>query len=209
MKKHYFFFLCAFMFQGCSSLAFHEEHYASRYSQFGYGYKPQSSDNTDMMSKRSSAKIIRKYADRISFNLRDQINIATIPSIAITSFVDLDDNLKNTHALGNKLGEALIMSFIKAGFNVVELNLSEDIIINDHGSFALKRNLGKKLSTPFIVTGIINYDEAGVTINTRLVQRSDASIVAAHSLFMPYSIVKSTFPHVEGADLIINGVKTF
>jgi|TARA_B110000240_G_scaffold161420_1_gene180536 TolB-like protein len=205
MKKYSLLFLFTFVFQGCSSLAFHEEHYASRYSQFGYGYKPQASDHTDTINERSSAKIIKKYADRISFNLRDQINIETIPSVAITSFVDLDDNLKQTHALGNKLAEALIISFKKAGFNVVELNMSEDIKINDSGSFAFKRHLNKKIPTPFIVSGIINYDQAGVTINTRLMQISDAAIVAAHSLFMPYSIVKSTFPHVDGTDLIIKG----
>jgi len=205
MNKHYLLILFIFVLQGCSSLQFHEEHYASRYSQFGYGFKPKESQSEGTEPMFSSSKIIKKYADRIAFDLREQVDITLIPAVSIASFVDLDDNLTHTHALGNKLAEALIVSFKEAGFYVIELNLANDIEINNSGSFIFKRNQKNTNFPPFIVSAIMNYDQSGININSRLIQTKDAAVFAAHSMYMPYAVVKSTFPNVEGTDLIIKG----
>jgi len=190
------------LIQGCTSMPFHDDHYASRFSKYGYGFKPKSNEiNTTEIKVNSRA--IKKYADRIAFDLAEQVHNYNIPSISVASYVDLDDNLKSSSALGNKLAEALIISLKSRGFKVVELNLASHLTVTDAGNLIFDRLEPKIVTTPFIVSGIINYTQSGVNINSRFIQTNNSNIIAAQSISIPNFVVKSTFPQVDGTDLII------
>lgn len=190
--------------QGCSSSAFHSDHYPSRFSQYGYGYEfKQNPLNAEGGDTTTSSKMLKKYADRIAMALLKQIDINNISQVGVASFVDMDDNLKSAHALGNKLTEALIVSLHEVGFNIVELNLSDNIEITDRGNFIFDRKHQYKQNVPFMVAGIINYTQSGININSRLMQTDTANILAVNSVFMPNFVLKSAFPTVDGSNLII------
>ncbi|SFC25508.1 FlgO family outer membrane protein [Pseudoalteromonas denitrificans] len=205
MKRYCFSGFLIFIILGCSSMQYHDEHYASRFSQYGYGYKPNSLENTEIKETSSSYKLLKKYADRIAFELASQVDISTISGVSVTSYVDLDDNLNNTHAFGNKLAEILIISLHQAGFKLLEPNLNTHIKTTEYGSFIFKRQSHSISANTFVVSGIINYSKSGININSRLMKMSNANILAANSLSMPYFVMKSAFPTVAGNDLIIKG----
>ncbi|MFT6735422.1 MAG: TolB-like protein [Polaribacter sp.] len=196
--------LLTLVMQGCSSSGFHSDHYPSRFSQYGYGYEfKQNPLNAESINTTTSSKMLKKYADRIAMSLLEQVDINNISQMGVASFVDMDDNLKSAHALGNKLAEALIISLHEVGFNIIELNLSNNTEITDKGNFIFDRRQQNKQNLPFMVAGIINYTQSGININSRLVQTDTANILAANSLFMPNFVLKSAFPTVDGSNLVI------
>jgi len=197
--------LLTFTLLGCSSMQYHDEHYASRFSQYGYGYKPKPAESSHLSKESPSYKMLKKYADRIAFELANQVDVKTLSEVTVASYVDLDDNLNNTHAFGNKLAEILIISLHQAGFKLLESNLNSHIQTTKQGSFIFKRDQNNAEKGALVVSGIINYHQSGININSRLMKLSNANILAANSLTMPYFVMKSTFPVVVGNDLLIKG----
>jgi TolB-like protein len=195
--------LCVFL-QGCSSNMFHSDHYSSRFSQYGYGYVPI---EDPMMQKLgtsvTSVKILEKYATRIANELAKQVNVDEMSQVGVASFVDLDDNLQSSHALGNKLAEALIIALHEVGFSITEINLTGGIKVTDSGNFIFSRIEQSQKFSPLMVSGIISYTQYGININSRLIQTNNSDILAANSLFMPNFLYTKAFPSVEGTDLII------
>lgn len=191
------------LLQGCSSNMFHSDHYPSRFSEYGYGYEPKQNILSEQPSNANSFKILKKYADRIANELSFQVEVESIVQLGVASFVELDDNLTSSNALGNKLAETLIISLREVGFSVKELNLSTAIEINEKGNFIFDRTHQSQQLAPYMVSGIINYTQTGATINSRLIQTKNAQILAVNSLFLPNFMLKNEFPLVEGSNLFI------
>ncbi|MCJ8294164.1 MAG: FlgO family outer membrane protein [Colwellia sp.] len=189
---------------GCSSMQYHPEHYAGRFSKYGYGYSPKDSIPAPQSQKNNVVpSVIKKYTDRIAFELSKQIKVSELTGVAVASYVDLDDNLTSSNALGNKLAEALIMSLHEFGFNLIELNLSEGIESNQQGTFVFDREQHNDTQPSFVIAGIISYQKNSVTLNTRLMNTSDSTILATNALSMPNFIMAGAYPTVEGANLLI------
>lgn len=189
---------------GCAAPNYHSEHYASRFKQYGYGYTPEQSTDLKAENKNVNSQILKKYTNRIAFELAQQVNIKQLPSVVVASFVDLDDSLTNTHALGNKIAEDLVISLQERGYQVVDVNVSKQVILTPQGNFVFNRE-ESKLPAQFVISGIVNYSPTGANINTRLVDTKSGTILAAYSITMPTFVIEHAFPILEGQNLIIKG----
>ncbi|MDC2891150.1 FlgO family outer membrane protein [Psychrosphaera sp. 1_MG-2023] len=189
---------------GCAAPNYHAEHYANRFKQYGYGFTPDVSMEMGTDNKNLNAKILKKYADRIAFELSQQVDINKLSSVSVASFVDLDDNLTNTHPLGNKIAEDLLVSLQETGYRVVDFNVSEQLALSPQGSFIFNRN-NNLITTQYVISGIINYSPNGANINARLVSTKSGAILAAYTLSMPAFVLENAFPTVEGQDIVIRG----
>jgi len=188
---------------GCSAPDFHAEHYSSRFKQYGYGFTPEQPDAKHTNDKKLNPKILKKYTDRIVYELSLQVDKQSLPIVAVASFVDLDDNLVNTHPLGNKLAEDLLISLQEAGFRATDLNVAPELTLTAGGSFIFSRNTSGQFRVPFVLSGIINYTPNGANINARLVATATGTILAAYTLALPNFVIHNAFPTIEGQDLII------
>ena len=190
---------------GCSAPDFHAEHYANRFKQYGYGYTPEQTESSDESDSSLHGKILKKYADRIAYEIALQVDQASFPLIAVASFVDLDDSLANTHPLGNKLAEDLQLSMQEEGFRVADLQVAKNLNMTPQGNFIFKRHTEHTVRLPFILSGIINYTPNGANVNVRLVATQSGAILAAYTLTIPNFVIENAFPHIEGQDIVIKG----
>lgn len=191
------------LLQGCAGGMFHSDHYPSRFSQYGYGYKPKINPLDQELVSDKTYKILKKYADRIATELSTQVLPSEITQLSVASFVDFDDNLQSSNALGNKLAETLTISLSEKGYNLQELNLAKNITSNERGNFVFERSHQNQDPTPYIVSGVISYTDSGAIVNSRLIETTSAKILAVNSLFLPNFVLAKEFPMVEGSDLII------
>lgn len=189
---------------GCSAPNYHAEHNSNRFKQYGYGFTPEQAQPMPVDNKHLNAKILKKYADRIAYELAQQVDLKKLPAVAVASFVDLDDNLTNTHPLGNKLAEDLIVSLQEQGYRVVDINVKDKMVVKPQGNFVFARPNGV-IRAPYVISGIINYSASGANINARLIATQSGAIIAAYTLSMPAFVMEHAFPTVEGQDLVIRG----
>jgi len=203
MKLRYLFLSLIAGLGGCSTPDFHAEHYSNRFKQYGYGFTPEHSETKHTNDKKLNPKILKKYSDRIVYELSQQVDKQSLPIVAVASFVDLDDNLVNTHPLGNKLAEDILISLQEAGFRATDLYVATKMSITAQGSFVFSRNTSGEVQVPFVVSGIINYTPNGANINARLVATATGTILAAYTLSIPNFVINNAFPTVEGQDLLI------
>jgi TolB-like protein len=125
---------------------------------------------------------LRDYADSIAMKFFEQF--VPTSGVTVTSFVNYDATLNNTHALGNQLSEALKTSLTHVGYPIVEANLAEQIEITEKGNFVLTRELE---NTPyeFVVVGTLIHRKHGIDIDTRLLEAKSRKTYAAASLTIP------------------------
>lgn len=196
-------FVATLLMTGCTNPNFDAEHYSSRFKQYGYAYVPTNTQVKHKHNGKLDPKILKKYTDRIAFEIAKQVDVASLPAVAVTSFVDLDNNLTNTHPLGNKLAEDLNVSLKEQGYLVIDLNISDNVNITKDGSFVFDRQALKEIRLPYVLTGVLTYTPNGVNINSRLIAVSTSTIIAAYTLSMPTYVVENAFPLVEGQDLLL------
>ncbi|GHB63085.1 hypothetical protein GCM10008107_10230 [Psychrosphaera saromensis] len=191
---------------GCVAAGYHNEHNAGRFKQFGYGFITEDEAEHANVNLIDS-KILKAYADRLAFEMTKQVNPDKLGLMTVTSFVELDDNLNNTNPLGNQLSDTLLISLKEVGFFVEDLYTASDVQITDKGAFVFSRTIDKlrKLESEYILSGVINYTPNSVNINARVINIKQSEIVAAHSFSIPNYIVRSSYPIVDGVDIIIKG----
>lgn len=189
----------------CSVPNFHQEQYQNRFKQYGYGHVPKVNVSASSDAVQVNPALLKKYADRIAFEIAQQIEPTSIPYIAIASLVDLDDSLTNTHPFGNKLAEELLLASQQQGFQVLDYNVSPLVTMTQSGTFVFQRPNNQQMQLPYVLTGIISYTTQGININARLIATQTGNVIAAHSQVMPNFVFKQAFPHVEGQDIVIHG----
>lgn len=195
--------LISLLVSACSTGSYHQEHYSGRFKQFGYGFEPENSHNQHDKSNKLSPQILQKYAARIVHELGKQIDLSTVPELAIASYVEFDDNLTNTNPLGNKLVEDLMLSLREKGVRIKDINALPAIAVTPEGNFIFSRNYNQTVYSPFILSGTFVYTPNGVKVNSRLLSAHDSTIVAANSLVIPNFVVKNVFPVSQGQDIQI------
>jgi len=203
MKLRYVISSLMLLLTGCSTPDFHAEHYSNRFKQYGYGFTPENTETEHTNDKMLNGKILKKYADRIVYEISQQVDKRSIPIVAVASLVDFDDNLVNTHPFGNKIAEDLLVSMQQQGFRVTDLNVSDKLTLTPNGTFIFSRNTASEVRVPFVLSGIINYTPNGANINARLVDTRSGTILAAYTLSVPNFVINNAFPTVEGQDLLI------
>lgn len=117
--------------------------------------------------------------------ISDQIDRNVDPEIrkrptVITSFADLN-NLGESSNLGRLVGEHMMHELQVRGWNVADIRLTKDLIINDSGEFSLSRDI-KLLREAFplsnVVTGTYSVTGEGVLMNIRVIDSASGRVVS-------------------------------
>lgn len=149
---------------------------------FHQGYSPASHKVT-----------LASYAEQMVVSLFQNGGIPANGSIAVASFVDFDDSLRNTNVLGNQLAENLIIQLQKFGYNVSETKATKVLQIDDSGDYILSRDPRKvKTANNFccILTGTMIYAPSGIEVNARLFNTRNNMIIASSHTTIPYFVTK-------------------
>jgi len=119
--------------------------------------------------------------DKIAQQLLTTMKHKKISSVAITSFVDLNQLNKTTH-FGRIMGESFFNALNKRGINVMDFRAQKTLSINANGEFFLSRDV-KKLNSPiqdsYVLVGTYAKIREGVIINSRIIDNRNGEVVAS------------------------------
>ncbi len=123
-------------------------------------------------------------ADQLERNL-DRKNLAN--TFIITSFANLN-RLSETTAFGRLISENLIHELQVRRWQVFEVRLTKDIVINDNGEFSLSRDI-KKLKELYKIGGIVagTYSVTGnsIIVNARVIDINTGIVVSSAQSQIP------------------------
>lgn len=112
----------------------------------------------------------------------------------ITSFVDLN-NLGETSGLGRLMGEHFMHQLQIRGWNVTDIRMTRDLIINEEGEFSLSRELKRlrgTLSAANVVTGTYTATVDGILVSVRVLDLATGQVVStAQTRFMRDKFINS------------------
>jgi len=159
----------ALMTQGCADVK-----QVKQYKSTGTGYS---------ILVHTTSKItdtVNVIAQQL-FTTMHSKHVKNIGSIAITSFVDLDQLNKTTH-FGRVLGESFFNALDRRGIQVMDLRGEKALSINASGEFFLSRNI-KKLHSPlqnkYVLVGTYAKIQEGVLINARVIDNANGTVIAS------------------------------
>lgn len=133
-------------------------------------------------------------ADQLEQNLTK--NVKCCP-IVITTFVSLD-NIEKTSHLGRLIKENLQHEFLIRKWKVLDIRLSRNLYINQHGEFILSRNINElKLNNGVKIESVLvgTYSKLGdsIIINSKLIRVSDNTIVSSGQIILPADLYDIDF----------------
>ena len=102
-------------------------------------------------------------------------------SIAITTFVDLDNFDKTTH-FGRVLSESMYNELYKRGLQVHEFRGQKNITVNKNGEYFISRNykkIKKRFLNKYILVGTYASFGKGYLINARIIDNATGRLVAS------------------------------
>lgn len=144
---------------------------------------------------KHAMKQLHDYTEQMAMKLIENMKYVTDHhTIAITSFVDLDDNLNTTNIFGNQLAESLINQLQEFGLSVIDYKVTGSVVSNSHGDFSFSRNSNAVKPYPhidYILSGTMTYGERGVLINARIVGADTKVVVSSAKSFVPHFIYAS------------------
>ena len=119
---------------------------------------------------------------------------ARVRPTVITSFADLN-NLGETSNLGRLMGEHFMHQLQIRGWNVTDVRMTRDLIINEEGEFSLSRELKRlrgSYSAANVVTGTYTVTMDGVLINVRVLDLASGQVVStAQTRFLRDKFISS------------------
>lgn len=117
--------------------------------------------------------------------------------VGVTSFVEFDQTLEQSNALGNQFAEALATVLPQYGVDVIEYKLTRGIHIRPDGDFALSRDVKKlhsEVGMDYVLTGTLVTTRRGVQINSRVVSVSQQKVIAAATTLLPHQVLQQIQP---------------
>lgn len=124
---------------------------------------------------------VAKIATEMVSNLK--LPAGDTGSIAITSFVNLDD-LSKTSQFGRILGEGFFNALHSKGLNVMDFRRQTALSINANGEYFITRN-AKKIKSPvenkYVLVGTYAPVVEGIQINARIIDNTTGRLVASSS----------------------------
>lgn len=125
-------------------------------------------------------------ADQLERNL-DRKNLAN--TFIVTSFTNLN-RLSETTSFGRLVAENFIHELQVRKWQVFEVRLTKDIVINETGEFSLSRDI-KKLKDQYkiggIVTGTYSVTGNNIIVNARVIDINSGIVVSSAQANMPVS----------------------
>lgn len=143
-----------------------------------------------------SRKQLTDYAAQMAFKLAgfDELKGA---KVGVTSFVEFDDSLQQTTALGNQFAEAMVTLLPQYGVDVIEYKLTRDIDVSPRGDIALSRDvreLQEEVGMDYVMTGTLVATRRGIQINSRIVSVQGHKVIAAASTMVPHLVLQQIQP---------------
>lgn len=123
-------------------------------------------------------------ADQLERNL-DRKNLSN--TFIITSFANLN-RLSETTSFGRLIAENLIHELQVRKWQVFEIRLTKDVIINETGEFSLSRDI-KRLKEQYKIGGIVagTYSVSGnnIIVNTRVIDINTGLVISSAQASIP------------------------
>jgi TolB-like protein len=142
-------------------------------------------------------KLLSDYTEQLAMKLIENMRYVSDKSpIAVTSFVNLDNNLQTTSVFGNQLAEGFISELQEFGLSVVDYKHTGAVHVTKTGDFSFSRNgdeLGSYPEIEYVLSGTLIYSDRGVIVNTRLIGTESKVVVATAKGFIPHFVVNSLY----------------
>jgi TolB-like protein len=182
---------------GCTS------HSSSNGVIHGHEYNHANNPNRGWQSPENSYrpmytnKLLSDYTEQLAMKLIENMKYVTDRTpIAVTSFVNLDNNLQTTSIFGNQLAESFISELQEFGLSIVDFKHTGAIRVTNNGDFSFSRNgdeLGSYPAIEYVLSGTLTYNNRGVIINARLIGTESKVVVATAKGFIPHFVVDSLY----------------
>ncbi|WP_419148777.1 FlgO family outer membrane protein [Pseudoalteromonas 'SMAR'] len=137
-------------------------------------------------------KQVANYASQIALELSDTILGQQPEAIAVASFVNFNESLRQTNQLGNQLAESLMHQIQKLGYQALDFKALGKIEVTPSGdlNFSRKASRLKVAQAPsHVLTGTMIYRARGVEVNARLLEFDSNLVVATTAVTIPYFIL--------------------
>ncbi len=136
--------------------------------------------------------LLDEYAEQIAMKLMANLDAEPeLVRLAVTSFVDLDDNLQYASRFGNQLAESMLTEVQAYGLNVVDHKVMPVVRIDGNGDYTYSRDV-KQLNSQGVINAVLSgtllYKGNGVVVNSRITSLSDQRIIASAKYTIPYSV---------------------
>ncbi len=123
-------------------------------------------------------------ADQLERNLDKKVLTNTF---IVTVFADLD-RLNETSSLGRLISEDLIHELQVRHWNIFDVRLTKDVIINETGEFSLSRDINKIRDTykvGGIVAGTYSVNRNHIIVNARVIDIETGIVSSAGQVHLP------------------------
>jgi len=140
-------------------------------------------------------KLLSDYSEKLAMELVENMRyVKQTTPIAVSSFVDLNNNLKTISILGNQLAESFIHELQEYGLSVVDYKHTGEIEVAPNGDFIFSRNNHELKNTPnieYVLSGTLIYNDRGAVVNARIIGRHSKVVVSTASAFIPAFMIES------------------
>ncbi|AUJ69443.1 hypothetical protein PNC201_05650 [Pseudoalteromonas sp. NC201] len=137
-------------------------------------------------------KEIANYANQIALELSDTVLGQKPESIAVASFVNFNESLRDTNQLGNQLAESLMHQMQKLGYQALDFKALGKIEVTSSGDLTFSRKASRLKNTQspsHLLTGTMVYRPRGVEVNARLLEFNTNLVIASTVVTIPYFIL--------------------
>ncbi|MDN4503232.1 FlgO family outer membrane protein [Alteromonadaceae bacterium BrNp21-10] len=147
--------------------------------------------NTDPSLFKNSVdfQMLAEYVEQMALDIGNDLhNMQFVEPIAVTSFVDLDSDLKTTNKLGIQLAEYFINELQNVGLPVYDIKVSGNVQVSNMGDFAFSRDfndLQNKQDITYILAGTMVKNDKGIVINSRVIGLIDNRVIASATKLIP------------------------
>lgn len=165
-------------------------------SEFPVAVEGQMQPMSHYPNFQHSKKQLSDYASQLGFKLAafDALKGA---KVGVASFVEFDESLQRSNALGNQFAEAMATTLPQHGVEVIDFKLTRKIMVSQDGDFALSRDvkqLSEKAGMDYILVGTLVTTRRGVQVNSRIVSVRGQQVVAAASTLLPHLVLQQIQP---------------
>lgn len=133
-------------------------------------------------------KPLSDYAADLAFQLLQSMQyVLPEQPVTISTFVEFDQQLSNTTAVGNQLAEHMYYQMQRLGIPVADIKLSSQIRVTPAGDLVFSRDsyLDTKQRVNYVLAGTILRDSAGLVVNARVMHMRTKAVIGSAQLHIP------------------------
>lgn len=108
--------------------------------------------------------------------------------IVIASFVNFDDTLKESNALGNLISENLLGDMQLYDVPVLDVHMKGWLEINNTGDYIFSRDgdeIAFNENIKYVLSGVMVRVERGIKVNARIIELNSQKIISTSTVLIP------------------------